>query len=189
MLRKVLCATALICTLALFNANAGAATFIGSQVTGTLLFPDISTQYVPPVGPVTVVDPGQEFPSNIFVPGRLFALDINASQITYFTNEAVTYGTSAFNGFKLSFSGAPPIVNVTLNGASTLVPVDISFDTNDVFLNLSGLAVTPAQFSVVDVTFGTIETPLPAALPLFATGLGALGLLSWRRKRKTQAAA
>jgi hypothetical protein len=28
------------------------------------------------------------------------------------------------------------------------------------------------------------QTPLPAALPLFATGLGALGLLGWRRKRK-----
>ena len=31
-------------------------------------------------------------------------------------------------------------------------------------------------------------TPLPAALPLFATGLGALGLLGWRRKRKASAA-
>jgi hypothetical protein len=29
--------------------------------------------------------------------------------------------------------------------------------------------------------------PLPAALPLFATGLGALGLLGWRRKRKQAA--
>ena len=29
-----------------------------------------------------------------------------------------------------------------------------------------------------------VTTPLPAALPLFATGLGALGLLGWRRKRK-----
>ena len=29
--------------------------------------------------------------------------------------------------------------------------------------------------------------PLPTALPLFATGLGALGLLSWRRKRKATA--
>jgi probable HAF family extracellular repeat protein len=33
------------------------------------------------------------------------------------------------------------------------------------------------------------ETPLPAALPLFATGLGALGLLGWRRKRKHAALA
>ena len=33
------------------------------------------------------------------------------------------------------------------------------------------------------------ETPLPAALPLFATGIGALGLLGWRRKRKAQAVA
>jgi hypothetical protein len=31
-------------------------------------------------------------------------------------------------------------------------------------------------------------TPLPAALPLFATGLGGLGLLGWRRKRKNAAA-
>jgi hypothetical protein len=31
-------------------------------------------------------------------------------------------------------------------------------------------------------------TPLPAALPLFAAGLSAMGLLGWRRKRKTAAA-
>jgi hypothetical protein len=31
-------------------------------------------------------------------------------------------------------------------------------------------------------------TPLPAALPLFATGVGALGLFGWRRKRKNAAA-
>ena len=31
------------------------------------------------------------------------------------------------------------------------------------------------------------ETPLPATLPLFVTGLGALGLLGWRRKRKNAA--
>ncbi len=31
------------------------------------------------------------------------------------------------------------------------------------------------------------ETPLPAALPLFASGLGALGLFGWCRKRKNAA--
>ena len=33
------------------------------------------------------------------------------------------------------------------------------------------------------------ETPLPGALPLFVTGLGALGLLGWRRKWKASASA
>ena len=34
---------------------------------------------------------------------------------------------------------------------------------------------------------GFAATPLPAALPLFGTGLGGLGLLGWRRKRKVPA--
>ena len=34
----------------------------------------------------------------------------------------------------------------------------------------------------------TAATPLPAALPLFATGLCVMGLLGWRRKRNNAAA-
>jgi len=37
---------------------------------------------------------------------------------------------------------------------------------------------------VVSLSATFSQVPLPAALPLFATGLGALGLLSWRRKRR-----
>ncbi len=50
-----------------------------------------------------------------------------------------------------------------------------------------GVVVDPVTNGVW--TSATSATPLPAALPLFATGLGALGLLSWRRKRKAQAVA
>jgi hypothetical protein len=39
---------------------------------------------------------------------------------------------------------------------------------------------TPAPTGLIDFS----PVPLPAALPLFATGLGALGLLGWRRKKK-----
>jgi hypothetical protein len=69
------------------------------------------------------------------------------------------------------------------------------YDTGDtytsiVFGNNSGGADT---FGFDDMTVGSLQqvtpnaTPLPAALPLFATGLGALGLLGWRRKRKSTA--
>jgi hypothetical protein len=34
---------------------------------------------------------------------------------------------------------------------------------------------------------GVSPIPLPAALPLFAGGIGGLGLLGWRRKRKSHA--
>ena len=57
------------------------------------------------------------------------------------------------------------------------------FEPSLAFVTLSGTGVAAPG--------GTLSapsaTPLPATLPLFATGLGALGLLGWRRKRKTHA--
>jgi len=60
-------------------------------------------------------------------------------------------------------------------------------------MNIWSAVASPAfdpsvTYADVDFTVFT-QTPLPAALPLFASGLGALGLLGWRRKRKVQAAA
>jgi hypothetical protein len=40
-----------------------------------------------------------------------------------------------------------------------------------------------------DSTTPPSTIPLPAALPLFATGIGGFGFLGWRRKRKAQALA
>src|SRR5262249_20094177 len=55
----------------------------------------------------------------------------------------------------------------------------------DPFHEPYGFGTTPIP---VDISFDA-ATPLPAALPLFATGLGVMGLLGWRRKRRTAAAA
>jgi len=43
----------------------------------------------------------------------------------------------------------------------------------------------PSAFSIV-LSPDIGSTPLPAALPLFATGLGCLGLFGWRRKGRAQ---
>ena len=49
--------------------------------------------------------------------------------------------------------------------------------------------ITPGSGEIALTGSDLSQTPLPAALPLFATGLGALGLAGWRRKRKAAALA
>jgi hypothetical protein len=55
-------------------------------------------------------------------------------------------------------------------------------------LRLLSAPVGGLTFADGKVIASTAATPLPAALPLFATGIGALGLIGWRRKRKAQVA-
>jgi hypothetical protein len=60
----------------------------------------------------------------------------------------------------------------------SLVPTEFKNPTGGLFLSNS-FSTDPNATS----------TPLPAAFPLFASGLGVMGVLTWRRKRKAAAAA
>jgi hypothetical protein len=69
----------------------------------------------------------------------------------------------------------------TLNGEDTFNNTTIAM-----------LGITPGTYTwtwgtAADQSFTVDVVPVPAAFPLFATGLGGLGLLGWRRKRKAQA--
>jgi hypothetical protein len=57
------------------------------------------------------------------------------------------------------------------------------------FLDYATSSVTSKIFVSGNGAFGiggtaSVVTPLPAALPLFASGIGVMGLLRWRNKRK-----
>ena len=62
---------------------------------------------------------------------------------------------------------------------------------NDTYIVTLSVTDTSGLDLSVDETIiagaGAAQTPLPAALPLFASGLGGLSLLGWRRKRKAAA--
>jgi PEP-CTERM motif-containing protein len=95
-------------------------------------------------------------------------------------NDPFTFQNAQNTGFTITsgFVTGPNTLRLIVN------------DTGDgIFGNLNPNSQPTSAFLSGTVTFNVVSTvPLPGTLPLFATGLGALGLLGWRRKRKAQAA-
>jgi hypothetical protein len=91
------------------------------------------------------------------------------------------------------------IGSMTFGPYSTLSGQNFELETSGLFsliggdsyiLTFLGLSTSGDHTVFIDsVSIDLMATPLPAALPPFATGLGALGLLGWRRKRKARIAA
>jgi hypothetical protein len=102
-------------------------------------------------------------------------------------NSFPTWSATAYDlsNSVLSTVGESPQIGTFAATTFVLTGADISsvtFSGND--FGVYGFANEP-----IDTLVLTSATPLPAALPLFASGLGALGLLGWRRKRKAAALA
>ena len=105
--------------------------------------------------------------------------------------------TTAYSGFNVignndtgrydtsQFTGGSPFTDysstLALLGSLTVTELDFVLDGGWGANGAQTLVVSAFNFS------SSSETPLPAALPLFTSGLGALGLLAWRRKRKQAA--
>ena len=113
------------------------------------------------------------------------------------------FGSGTFTDASSNNGG--PYVAFELNGAppefTLIVPHLYTSETplaisQDIFDNttLAILGIIPGTYTwtwgtAADQSFTIVAgTPIPAALPLFATGFGVMGLFGWRRKRKTQAA-
>ncbi len=132
---------------------------------------------------------------NFFVPGStdpaltrgfgvIFSdVDVaNTTSLTFFGADNLSLGTF----FAPALAGNETFSFLGVDFGSPMVS-RIRITSGNKFLGEGQL--DPDVVAMDDFIFGEPNsTPLPAALPLFATGLGALGLMAWRKKRKAVAA-
>jgi hypothetical protein len=110
-------------------------------------------------------------------------LDNPANRVGGYLTGNVDWGNSNIRYFDASsaFLGSGKAIPSVSNGGLSFFGFESLADpigTIELFLHPG-----PASFQLDNFTT-EIVTPLPAALPLFASGVGALGLLGWRRRRK-----
>ena len=114
---------------------------------------------------------------------------IQSFTIALFHNSGTTSGPTA-DGLVSTNTGAAPGAPPGLQTASLTASVSSLLDTGQYFLEVTGTTgTTGTQYSGPFKFEPVATTPLPAALPLFAGGLGVLGFLAKRRKRKASAMA
>jgi hypothetical protein len=106
--------------------------------------------------------------------GLLTAEDYDAS------SDPIITGSPPFEGlWNLALGAFGPNEMSLSNGTTPFDCKQPCADFQDNILSQSGATFTPLSVGA---------TPIPATLPLFVTGLGVMGLLGWRRKRKNFAA-
>jgi len=162
------------------NSGTGAATAViintaqPLPATGNANFPNAF-----PVGQNVVASPWTVSANSFTVSGDTITATNFLSQLG-----PTTFPPPAFVCFNTNGGcGSSSSLNVG-NGPNVMATIGDGIGAGG-FANLSA---TPT-FTFVPSPPPPPVIPLPATLPLFASGLGALGLCGWRRKRRTQAVA
>jgi hypothetical protein len=190
-------ATAVMAAAALVSF-APAANAVSYSTVGVPMVTGIGAQgsYVPSVYDQLTLDPNT---GTFTTPGT-----INLNWVTF---------TDANNSDIAHFVTGTVHEDVTLNGftVNVAVPYTVDINASDTLNLVGGGVYSFGAWTLTLLSYGPVSiyqagtysgwfeglvsplstaltTPLPAALPLFATGLGAMGLFGWRRKRKNAAA-
>ena len=140
-----------------------------------------------------------------------------AADITAYSLSFINTGSTIFTLTNSNAAPSTPLINgsdltttsttISFNFGDNSAPGEAYFESSAAadsigFYNefTSGLSTgeieigTPGNADIElypsgNVVLGSVSaTPLPAALPLFGTALGMMGLIGWRRKRKSTAA-
>jgi hypothetical protein len=169
-------------------AGAGAVSYTGATL-------ETSTSFNLGGGPYTInfIDPSD-------TTGVVFGQTITLapSTISYIVGggvEAITPFTKTFTGSGgVSYTETLTSISATTSAANALTLTLFGTISGGAFpagagaemilnANQAGGPGHATNFSATELS----TVPVPAALPLFAGGLGALGLFGWRRKKRAQA--
>ena len=129
------------------------------------------------------------FSMDVLGPGDVILGSISLAGAPYFDGLSQDFGSIATPPVPLV-----PVLPIESMWSLTVGAPDLplSLEVTSYLFNLFGpLTYTPVltvEFTGNLALTSPNAVPLPATLPLFASGLGVLGLLGWRRKRKNKAA-
>ena len=137
-------------------------------------------------------------PSTITLNELTFTAGINATTPQFYSNKYSIAETINIDGGAQQPISIPFNLDISYSDTLTILPTTFSFTDAAGTLwqfAVSGMTLGPNSGGlpstgslIARVTDPVALAPLPAALPLFASGLGAMGLFSWWRKRKGAAA-
>lgn len=162
----------------------------GKQLSVQVYFPDLNS----PVGTPQVftangtneVDFGGSAPGGIIVAANLIVSD---TTIEFIYKQASGFTSAAFNGyvFKDVSPDIPAFTSLAVDPATTLAGFGasrISFTSNQININVSGLAANVGTVLELDLTVAAPAVPEPASVALLVLGLvPAAALASLRRSR------
>lgn len=179
-------------TLWCWQPDARASTLIGDMMSVEWQYPTQGTTYsfASASPPTFTVGAGNETTINVenvtFVSVDFSANTLLLSFATVLPNPM--WGNASQNGPVFEILSGNPFPTISSVFSSNAGSVSAFLDSGLLYVNLAGWSYGDGATVTVNFQNDPIATPLPGALPLFLTGLGAIGLLSWRRRRKHAAA-
>jgi len=118
--------------------------------------------------------------------GPVLSVDVGASSFTITALLDFPFGSDTFTLSSLDLGSPITGVLLSINGIiSGLSSSNVSFGANFVTIFFPDTQWSDRSSATIELQ--TSPVPIPAAFPLLAAGLGAMGFMGWRRKRKTAA--